>query len=214
MWRLVNRRAQALARDRRDPRRAGTVAMTTSRFPRKGSYVAKNKSNTAQKAVARKNVKTTRVAARGVGTAGREATKTHVAQKMKHTQEEQPAGKKAKTTQDPKHAKSSPTVPVDRRRSEDRRTSDERRKKEQPVAVERRKIERRVKVSRRRQIDPTTCERDYTPEELEFMSALDEYKRTSGRMFPTCSEILEVIEGLGYQKATTTGHNVSSATGA
>ena len=68
------------------------------------------------------------------------------------------------------------------------------------MAVERRTIERRVKVNRRRQIDPTTCERDYTGDELEFMGALDEYKRTSGRMFPTCSEVLEVLKGLGYEK--------------
>lgn len=54
------------------------------------------------------------------------------------------------------------------------------------------------KIARRRQIDPTTCERDYSGEELEFMRALDDYKRRSGRMFPTCSEILEVIRGLGY----------------
>ena len=56
------------------------------------------------------------------------------------------------------------------------------------------------KVNRRRQIDPTTCERDYTDSEVEFMHALDEYKRTSGRMFPTCSEVLEVLLKLGYQK--------------
>ena len=60
--------------------------------------------------------------------------------------------------------------------------------------------ERRMKVQRRRQIDPTTCERDYSQEEIEFMTALDEYKRNSGRMFPTCSEILEVFRGLGYVK--------------
>ena len=76
----------------------------------------------------------------------------------------------------------------------------ERRKKDQPVAVQRRQLERRVKVNRRRQIDPTTCERDYSVEEIEFMSALDEYKRRNGRMFPTCSEVLEVIRGLGYEK--------------
>ena len=51
-----------------------------------------------------------------------------------------------------------------------------------------------MKVNRRRQIDPTTCERDYSPEEIAFMSALDDYKRRSGRMFPTCSEILEVFK--------------------
>lgn len=56
------------------------------------------------------------------------------------------------------------------------------------------------KNARRRQIDPTTCEREYSEAELEFMRAMDEYKRHSGRMFPTCSEILEVLAGLGYQK--------------
>ena len=54
--------------------------------------------------------------------------------------------------------------------------------------------------NRRGKIDPTTCERDYTEDEIEFMRALDSYKRMNGRMFPTCSEILEVIRGLGYVK--------------
>ncbi|MBQ3350106.1 MAG: hypothetical protein IJG38_06865 [Thermoguttaceae bacterium] len=53
---------------------------------------------------------------------------------------------------------------------------------------------------RRGKIDPTTCERDYSEDEVEFMRALDSYKRMSGRMFPTCSEILEVIRSLGYVK--------------
>jgi hypothetical protein len=51
-------------------------------------------------------------------------------------------------------------------------------------------------------IDPTTCERDYLPEEIEFMQALERYKRSSGRMFPTCSEVLEVLRSLGYQRVT------------
>jgi hypothetical protein len=63
-------------------------------------------------------------------------------------------------------------------------------------------LERRTKVQRRRQIDPTTCERDYSDEEVSFMNAMDEYKRKSGRMFPTCSEVLEVIRNLGYVKLT------------
>jgi len=33
-----------------------------------------------------------------------------------------------------------------------------------------------------------------------FMNAMDEYKRKNGRMFPTCSEVLEVIRDLGYVK--------------
>ncbi len=85
--------------------------------------------------------------------------------------------------------------------SDRRKTQNERRAAAVAVASERRApAERREKVNRRRQIDPTTCERDYTDEEVEFMHALDQYKRTSGRMFPTCSEILEVIRDLGYEK--------------
>ena len=91
------------------------------------------------------------------------------------------------------------TQVMDARSTKDRRDSD-RRQKELPVEVERRSTERRVKVNRRRQIDPTTCERDYTPEEIEFMGAMDEYKRRNGRMFPTCSEVLEVVKSLGYEK--------------
>jgi len=51
---------------------------------------------------------------------------------------------------------------------------------------------------RRRRIDPTTCEREYRPDEIEFMQAVERYKRRSGRLFPTCSELLEVVRELGY----------------
>jgi len=80
----------------------------------------------------------------------------------------------------------------------DRRSEREDRRKESKPVVQ----ERRVKVPRRRQIDPTTCERDYSDDEIQFMQALDAYKRTSGRMFPTCSEILEVIRDLGYVRVS------------
>ena len=60
----------------------------------------------------------------------------------------------------------------------------------------------RRKKQRRRHIDPTTCERDYSEQEIEFMRAMDDYKRDSGRMFPTCSEVLEVVRGLGYHQLT------------
>jgi hypothetical protein len=84
------------------------------------------------------------------------------------------------------------------RRAKDRRAKEDRRKDQKPVAMERRTGPRREKVARRRQIDPTTCERDYTGEEIEFMQALEAYKVANGRMFPTCSEILEVLRNLGY----------------
>lgn len=56
------------------------------------------------------------------------------------------------------------------------------------------------KVDRRKQVDPTTCERDYRDDEVEFMRAMDDYKRLSGRPFPTWSEVLEVVISLGYRK--------------
>jgi NAD(P)-dependent dehydrogenase (short-subunit alcohol dehydrogenase family) len=104
------------------------------------------------------------------------------------------------------------TVTIDRRASKQRRDAEE--AAAETVAAP--KLERRQKVSRRRQIDPTTCERDYTDQEVEFMNALDEYKRKSGRMFPTCSEVLEVINSLGYVKlapgaACTAAMNASTA---
>ncbi|MHC5538805.1 hypothetical protein ACYOEI_11335 [Singulisphaera rosea] len=35
----------------------------------------------------------------------------------------------------------------------------------------------------------------------ELEAAMDEYKRTSGRLFPTWTEVLEVLGKLGYHKA-------------
>jgi len=131
--------------------------------------VAKAKSTTSKRSSS-KGTKTTKSAKSTKGTARKSTT-----------------AKSAKTKE----------VAVSRRQGERREASD-RRKGNQPVAVERREGERRAKVNRRRQIDPTTCERDYTQEEIEFMNAMDLYKRRSGRMFPTCSEVLEVIRGLGY----------------
>jgi hypothetical protein len=86
------------------------------------------------------------------------------------------------------------------RRIQNRRIGSDRRKvNSDPVASEKPVSERR-KVERRKLIDPTTCERDYSLDEVEFMRAMDEYKRKNGRMFPTWSEVLEVVRSLGYAK--------------
>lgn len=93
-----------------------------------------------------------------------------------------------------------PEVAVTDRRAGDRRNGD-RRQHNIPVAVERRKgQDRRHQGERRRQVDPTTCERDYTDEEIIFMKAMDQYKRDNRRPFPTWSEVLEVLHALGYRK--------------
>ncbi len=85
----------------------------------------------------------------------------------------------------------------------DRRgTGADRRKRSIPVAIDRRSGKERCaeKGERRRQIDPTTCERDYSIDEIEFMKAMDQYKRENRRPFPTWSEVLEVLRALGYRK--------------
>ena len=92
---------------------------------------------------------------------------------------------------------------VQQRLSKDRRVNDRRSFPSQgvpPDGVERRIVEPRRKALRRREIDPTTCERDYSLDEVEFMNAMDTYKRRSGRPFPTWSEVLEVVRSLGYRK--------------
>jgi len=87
------------------------------------------------------------------------------------------------------------------RRANDRRSHADRRKRSIPVALERRSgQERRHQGERRRQVDPTTCERDYTDDEIIFMKAMDQYKRDNRRPFPTWSEVLEVLYALGYRK--------------
>jgi hypothetical protein len=80
----------------------------------------------------------------------------------------------------------------------------ERRKKNIPVVQDRRgevtRPSRADLPERRRQVDPTTCERDYTDEEIVFMKSMDNYKRDNRRPFPTWSEVLEVLLSLGYRK--------------
>lgn len=79
----------------------------------------------------------------------------------------------------------------------------DRRKRNIPVAVDRRRqnaAEKRRLSERRRLIDPTTCERDYTEDETEFMKAMERYKRENRRPFPTWSEVLEVLISMGYRR--------------
>jgi len=65
--------------------------------------------------------------------------------------------------------------------------------------LDRRKTKER-RGERRRQVDPTTCERDYNEEEIAFMKAMDQYKRDNRRPFPTWSEVLEVLRALGLSQ--------------
>ncbi len=60
--------------------------------------------------------------------------------------------------------------------------------------------ERPMKKERRRRVDPTTFEKQYTEEEIEFMNAMQQFKSQTGRAFPTFGDVLSVAQKLGYRK--------------
>lgn len=49
---------------------------------------------------------------------------------------------------------------------------------------------------------PSTSEKTYSDDELEFLKAMDSYIARTGRKFPMYSEILGVLISLGYRKVT------------
>jgi hypothetical protein len=61
-------------------------------------------------------------------------------------------------------------------------------------------IDARKNAVRKRYVDPTICVGEFAAAEQEFLQAMQEYKKRSGRMFPTWSEVLEVLQNLGYEK--------------
>lgn len=63
----------------------------------------------------------------------------------------------------------------------------------------------RKNSGKRRMVDPTTTDKIYSVPELEFSLAMEQYKKVSGRKFPTYSETLEVLISLGYRKISPTG---------
>jgi len=90
----------------------------------------------------------------------------------------------------------------DRREGADRRGGFRARGRFDPPEEGRpRPSERRQKKERRKRIDPTTFEKQYTEDELEFMNAMQRFKELSGKSFPSYAEVIKVAVGLGYRKA-------------
>jgi hypothetical protein len=83
-------------------------------------------------------------------------------------------------------------TPVDRRSGMDRRRGPGRRRGEVRRAAE---------------------EGEITGELLEFIMAIDEYKRINERPFPTWSEIFEIIHYLGYRKVAERASHINTASG-
>ena len=74
---------------------------------------------------------------------------------------------------------------------EDRRADDDRRTG----------LERRRGAGIRREDDRRQAEEgEMTAEQFEFVMAIETYKRVNRKLFPTWTEVLEVIEQLGYKK--------------
>ncbi len=72
---------------------------------------------------------------------------------------------------------------------------------EHRVAEQRTGLERRRGAGIRREDDRRSAEEgEMTTEQFEFVMAIETYKRVNRKLFPTWTEVLEVIEQLGYRK--------------
>jgi hypothetical protein len=64
-------------------------------------------------------------------------------------------------------------------------------------------LERRRGPGRRLSDDRRAAEEgEMTPQQFEFVMAIETYKKVNKRMYPTWTEVLEVVQQLGYRKVT------------
>lgn len=87
-------------------------------------------------------------------------------------------------------------VVVDRRDGSDRRDETE-----TTSTYDRRRGPGRRRTDYRRDAE----EGHMNEEQLEFLKAIDEYKRVNGRPFPTWTEVLDLVLFLGYRKVAAVG---------
>ncbi|UCG16062.1 MAG: hypothetical protein JSV19_12285 [Phycisphaerales bacterium] len=101
-----------------------------------------------------------------------------------------------------------PAVPVQRRRKADRRKGGGERRN----GVERRSgLDRRRGPGRRRgDLRREAEEGEISGDLLEFLMAVDEYKRVNERPFPSWSEIFEIVHYLGYRKVEPRSQHVNA----
>jgi hypothetical protein len=93
---------------------------------------------------------------------------------------------------------------MDRRKGGDRRSN---------VVDRRSGLDRRRGPGRRRSdVRREAEEGEMTDELLEFVMAIDEYKRVNNKPFPTWSEVFEVIRYLGYRKVSGRGEHIDQPT--
>ena len=82
-------------------------------------------------------------------------------------------------------------------------------------AVDRRSgMDRRRGPGRRRgEVRKAAEEGEIGGELLEFIMAIDEYKRVNERPFPSWSEVFEIIQYLGYRKVAARASHINTASG-
>ena len=89
---------------------------------------------------------------------------------------------------------------MDEKNFTERRNGDDRR---QSVVDRRLGLDRQRGPGRRRSDERKSAEEgQMSDEQFEFLMAVDEYKKTNARPFPTWTEVLELIKALGYRKVT------------
>lgn len=88
------------------------------------------------------------------------------------------------------------------------------------TANDRDKVERRSGMDRRRgpgrrrgEVRRAAEEGEISGELLEFIMAVDEYKRINERPFPSWSEVFEIIQYLGYRKVAPQAKHINTASG-
>jgi len=79
-------------------------------------------------------------------------------------------------------------------------------------------VDRRVGMDRRRgpgrrrgEVRKAAEEGEIAGELLEFVMAIDEYKRINDRPFPSWSEVFEIIQYLGYRKVAERAEHINTA---
>lgn len=82
------------------------------------------------------------------------------------------------------------------------------------------KVDRRAGMDRRRgpgrrrgEVRKAAEEGEIGGELLEFIMAVDEYKRINDRPFPSWSEVFEIIQYLGYRKVAPVAAHINTASG-
>ena len=78
------------------------------------------------------------------------------------------------------------------------------------------KVDRRSELDRRRgpgrrrsDVRRSAEEGEMSDELLEFVMAIDDYKRANDRPFPSWSEIFEIVHYLGYRKVEKRGAHIN-----